>query len=63
MAVDRKAAISPSQTLNWNASTKLALLKNASYQRSENPLGGNVLAVVGLKELKTMIRIGASRKT
>ena len=36
---------------------------NSLYQRSEKPVGGKMFASVGLKEVKTMIRIGVSKKT
>ncbi len=63
MAVATTAATTASHRLKRNAFTNPAESKNFAYQRSEKPVGGNVLASVGLKDEKTMMATGASRKT
>src|SRR6201996_5593186 len=52
---------SASSPLSWNDTSHPEELSTSSYQRSENPLGGNASEAVELNELTTRTASGASR--
>jgi hypothetical protein len=63
MALAATAATTASHRLKRNAPTNPFDSRKAWYHRSEKPLGGKVLASVGLNEENTMMATGARRKT
>src|SRR5215216_7075010 len=57
MQVEKNAICAESQT----AETSVSFCATASYQRSDNPVGGNAKIADGENETATTIRIGANR--